>query len=313
MSFLIPNIFVILLFDLVFTAMMAAVSVYSLKITRKWNSQSTDDTQAELEKRSILISLIIRFITALKIPMLFLLIYSTEKMSVLPSGTACCYTVLSSTLYGKLLFLLTVINIFALAVWLIIDFYDHRSETSPYTVVKAKTALWIMPMIAAETALFIFTFIMTSVSQPEIYSAPASQPIGPEAQLISAFFLCLTYAVLTWGYLRGRYNFFYGTNIFFLLSAAISLVYLTGVYVYQAPVIRCPFCMLSDTYEQAGYFFFGFLFIGTASGLGAMVMKLISGTDKKHLIRTAIFFNTLYFLLSIYYPLRYLLINRVWL
>lgn len=313
MSFLIPNIFVILVFDIIFLAMMATVSVFSLKLINGWDQKSTSDAQTELEKQSTLVSLIIKFISAMKPPLFFMLIYASQKMSVLPAETACCNTVLTTAVYGKALFVFSVINMLSLAVWLVIDFYDQRSKDSPYTTAKAKFALWLTAAAAVETALFVFTFYMTSVFGDEIYYSDPSHAIGPESQLISALFLCLSYALLTWAYLRNKPSVYYFSNIFFFFSAAFSLVYLTGIYVYQTPVIHCPLCMLSDTYEQAGYFFFGFLFIGTASGLGAMAMKLISGEDKKYLIRTGIFCSTVYFLLSIYYPLKYLLVNGVWL
>lgn len=315
MSFLIPNIFALLAFNLVFIFLTSIATLNSLKIIKTWDISSTTESQYDLEKRNRLTTVIIKYIAVLKIPLFFLFIYASGKMAEVLPGAMCAAGAINATQYGKFLIYCSIFNIYLLTTWLIINFYDSRSEVMPFTVLKAKLIIAIFIALIIETVLFILNFTLVDPTMPVTCCNTifADSNINLPSQGISAALLVTSYGIMVFTY-RMRYNRAYSLiNFIFFFIAIISLIQFTGIYVYQMPTHKCPFCMLDDAYEQVGYFFYAFLYLGTVSGLGAYIMHKISGKTKKYLMRTSLLFNTLYFLLSIYYPIRYFILNHTWL
>lgn len=315
MSFLIPNVFVLLVFNLIFLFFLTIASSVSIRIIRRWSYDSTSEEQYDLERKSRLITVIVKYIAVLKIPLFFIFIYASGKMAEVLPGAMCAAGAVNATPYGQFLVYCTLLNIYLLSVWLIINYYDSKSETMPFTILKAKLTLAALAVMAAETVLFVLNFTLVDPAMPVsccnvIY---ADNNTHLPSEWVSAALFTAVYAVMLIAYKLRRTGLYSAFNVIFFFVSVIAMIQFTGIYVYQMPTHKCPFCMLDDAYEQVGYFFYAFLFLGTVSGIGMYVMNLLTGENKKYLLRTSIFFNTLYFLLSVYYPLKYYIINHTWL
>ena len=317
MSFLIPEVFVILAADLILLVFLTFAVVLAIGIARHWNLSDTSERQYRLEKRSVLVSVLVKYALAVKIPMFLLFIYSLDKLANLLPGAMCAAGTLNATPYAKYLLYLTVFNIYLSACWLVLDRCDGKSEIMPYTRLKNLFIPVIYVFFCAELALFILNFASIDPQTPvscctAIFSSDTS-PLMTLSGRNSAIIFCANFVLMIAAYFFRRY-FLYGLlNTAFIFTSVLSLILFTGTYVYELPTHLCPFCLLQSGYHYVGYLFYVLLFIGTFCGLSSLMMRAVSGLHDKKMLNLSVIFNSFYFLLSVYYPLSYYIRNHTWL
>lgn len=317
MSFLIPEILILFLCDIVFLVLLAVCLPFALRISKNWDINAPTEKQYAMERQSYLVGTIIRFVLILKIPLFMLFIFANDKLSGAITGAMCAAGVINATVYGKYLLYFKILNIYLFGLWLVISHFDFKCEKLPYVKLKFTLFTPIFILFCIEIALFLLNFSLLDPTIPVsccnvLFSGEQSVFLSIEGYKAFIIFGS-SFAVMSILYFLKAYRAYGVLTILYFFTSVLSLIVFTSTYIYELPTHKCPFCILQSGYYFIGYLFYALLFIGTFSGLAALAIRFISGQDNKTLLRTSFVSNTLYFLLSVCYPLFYYLRNHTWL
>ncbi len=317
MSFLIPEVYILFLSDIILLVFISISLFISAGIIRNWDFASSADRQYRLEKRSALVSVLIKYSLALKIPLFILFIYAEDKLADVLPGAMCAAGSVNATPYGKLLLYMKIFNIYFFSVWLVINRLDMKTEDLRYTRLKHMLIPFVFVCFAAELTLFVLNFAGIDPAVPvscctALFTSESSVflSIGGRNSFI---IFSINYVLLSLFFIFRRHTLYFITNFIYFFTSIISLILFTGTYVYELPTHLCPFCLLQGGYWYVGYLFYTLLFLGTFFGVSAFITKLVSGKSSEYIQRQSFIFNSLYFILSVYYPLSYFLSHRTWL
>jgi len=315
MSFLIPEIFIQLIIHAVSMFFLSVGFVISIRIIRRWDFSSSSAVQYGLEKQSYLISVLMKYIFIINIPVFLLFIFANDKLSAYLEGAMCAAGIVNATVYGKYLITVKIINLILYAAWLSLNRLDSKSETMAYTPLKSKLIPLIFVSFVSELILFILHFgsIDTTVAVSccnvifgdntsvfKTFSADYS------VQIYAAAFILLTLSALS-------RKLLILSNLLHLAAGISVLTYAVSPYIYELPTHKCPFCILQPEYGFIGYVFYVLIYAGTALGVSAGFISIISGKTPEKTVRYALIFNTAYMLLCLFFPLSYYLRNSTWL
>jgi hypothetical protein len=318
--FLNPNVQIILFIDFIFLFFLLISVVLSIELFLKWDFKSTSVLQYKLEKRSYLISTIIKYIFFLKLPLFLFFIYTVDGLSNIIIGAMCSAGVIDASSYGIPLLILKVVNLYFFGFWLIIHFGDLKHSDLPFTQMKFGFFIIASTLIIIEIILDFLMFNSIDLSSIAFCC-------GSLFSNTSTSYLAVLYALNNWDYF---YLFYFGyfltllfymkrndymfsiTNIFFLIIAIISLIMFFSTYIYELPTHHCPFCILQKEYYYIGYLLYISLFIGTFFGIGLVVANLVEA-DKVVYYKTSLVFTSLYMIIVSYYVVAYYYTNGVWL
>ena len=293
---------------------------FSVRILLYYDATATTPLQYRLEKQSYLVSTIIKFIFALKIPLFIFFIFTLDKISTMLPGAMCAAGVVNATAYGTPLLMLKILNLYLFAYWIVLNNEDMKFEDRRYLRLKFLVFVIAYLLLLVEILLQLTMFFSIDVSSVvDCCGAVFSTTNGTYmAALLGAkplFILSAFYgvfALIVFAYLIKNRYLFSLLNLFYLIIALVSLIAFFGTYIYELPTHHCPFCLLQKDYHYIGYFLYIFLFIGTFYGI---ILGVISFSKRECLqkFHISIIFDTLYLLGVSYYPLAYYMKNGVWL
>lgn len=316
-----PEIISLLALDTIFLFFSLIAFVLSLKIYFKWNILSTDVLQYELEKQSYLVSVIIKYIFFLKLPLFLFFIYTCDKLSSIITGAMCAAGVINSVNYGLYLIVFKILNLYLFGFWLLLHRKDTHNETQPYVKVKFLFFALAFFFFITEIILEISFFISLNISK--IVSC-----CGTLFSVTSTSYLSLLFKIDTSILLGGFYGSFLMISIayffkhritfilfngLFLLFAITSLIVFFSTYIYELPTHNCPFCLLQLDYYGIGYILYISLFMGTFYGFCGVLLDHLTQTLPIVSFKYSFAGNTLYVLIVTFYPLSYYFKNGVWL
>ena len=316
-----PEIISILVLDAIFLLFSIYAFTISLQIVRKWDLNSTTLYQYNLEKKSILVATIIKYIFMLKIPLFIFFVFTSDKISNVITGAMCAAGVVNSVSFGLPLFVFKIINLFIFGFWLVLHKVDMQDEKLPF--VKLKFTIFLVAFFLLITEIYYEVSFFNALDVDKIvsccgtlFSVSSSSGLSiifnlPNSVVISLFYGSLI--VLIVGYVIKNHIFFLISNFFFFIISIISLILFFGTYIYELPTHHCPFCFLQKDYYYVGYFLYITLFIGTFSGMSGAVIKLLKPTYKDNFYKISLIFNLLYSFSVSAYVVVYYLKNGVWL
>jgi len=315
-----PEVLTIDIVNLLFFIFASIAFYYSVKIVLKYDFNATTILQYNLEKRSYLVAIIIKFIFYIKILLFIFFVFTLDNISNILPGAMCGAGVVNATVYGNYLLILKIINLYIFAYWLVLNNEDMKSEKQIYLKLKFKVYIFayflLMLEIGLESMMF---FSIDTKSVVDCCGAIFSTTNGTymarllstsPSILLSSFYAVFVFIIFAY-IVKNRYLFSL-MNLLFIIISLITLIAFFGIYIYELPTHHCPFCMLQKDYNYVGYFLYIFLFIGTFYGI---VLGLIdfSKKDENVKYKISLFFTTLYVLFVSYYPLSYYVKNGVWL
>jgi hypothetical protein len=313
-----PEILTILILDILFLFFATIAFYLSLKISLYWDANATTKLQYSLEKKTHLSATIIKYIFAIKVPLLLFFVFTLDKISNVISGAMCAAGVVDATDYGSYLLVLKILNLYLFAYWIVLNNQDVKDENQPYVRQKFTLFLAFFVLLVIEIVLELIMFNAIDVSSVVdccgvIYSSSSSSYFSILLNLEPYILLSLFYGIyvlVVIGYIFKKKHLFSLMNLLFLIISLLTLISFFGTYVYELPTHRCPFCFLQSDYNYIGYLFYILLFVGTFSGL---VIEFIQFSQKEssRYYKISIFFNTLYVVVVTYYPVAYYLKNGV--
>ncbi len=316
-----PEIITLLTLDIIFLFFGIVALVLSLRISFKWNAASTASLQYILVKQSSLVSVIIKYIFMLKMPLFLFFIFTNDKLSAVITGAMCATGVINSVSFGMFLTLFKLLNLYLFGFWLFLNHADLSDEALPFTRLKFSLfCLFSIPLFV-EIALEIGFFSSLNISKivsccGALFSATSDSYVSllflVDSRLWAGLFLAF-FALAGIAYYFRQIPLFIVSNGLFLLMALIALMSFFSPYIYELPTHRCLFCILQKEYFFIGYFLYSFLFLGTFYGMGGGAMALLAQSKTTTFMRRSLFFNALYVGILLFYVGRYLLLNGVWL
>lgn len=316
-----PEIIAILMLDALFLFFALIAFVLSLRILFKWDIRSTQPLQYALEKQSYLVSVIIKYIFVLKLPLFLFYIFTCNKLSNIITGAMCASGVVNSVDFGLYLMVFKIINLYLFGFWLLLNNADMKEESSPF--VRMKFLFFVIAFIPLLLEIILEISFFASLNISKIVSC-----CGTLFSLTSASYLSLLFKVdssllvglfyffglmVLLGYVLKNIPIFIFANLMYVLFSLIALIVFFSPYVYELPTHHCPFCLLQQEYYGVGYILYVTLFVGTFYGLCGGILELLTHKGNTKFFKISLFFNVLYLGLVSLYPLAYYLKNGVWL
>lgn len=315
-----PEVIILLIEDFLLLIFNTIAVIIAYRIQKNFNLNDTSLKQYTLEKQTYLASYIIKFSLYLKIVSFLFFIFTLDKLSNIIPGAMCAVGVTTASDYGIYLLLLKIFNIYLYGFWLLINDNDMKQEDYPFTRIKFRYFIYIYFFFLLE--LIIQNLYLFDINPQElvsccgtVFNVTTTSLIGQLTQIPNIFSLPVFYIVFILliittikktVFLNGAFN------ILFLIAGIITLISFFGTYVYELPTHHCPFCLLQKDYYYIGYAFYAFLISGTFFGIANAFIKLLFKISLNY-CRISLFFNTLYTISVSIYPVRYYLVNKVWL
>ncbi len=280
--FLSNEIIVFLLIELILIVLMAISQVNIVTILRYWNFDATTVLQYALEKKNYLINTILYFTIVCKIILFIFFVKSLDALAEIVPGAMCCAGVVGSNNYGNVLLLLKILIIFGFGIWIIINKLDLSFVSFPYLKQKYYLFSFLFACVILEAILEILYFVNIPLTVPvfccsTVFEAP-KLPFGYTQTMLVMIFYSLFSAILVLNYLKHAMTSF-TCNLLFLFAAYYAITYFFGIYVYELPNHKCPYCMLQKEYFFIGYFIWGSLFLGVFFGISPFLLEVLT---KKH-------------------------------
>lgn len=316
-----PEIIAILTLDALFLLLGSLACVSALSILRHWDAHATTQLQYTLEKRSYLVSVIIKYIFTMKVPLFLFFIYTTDKLSAIITGAMCATGVINAVDFGFYLSIFKLLNLYGFGFWLLVYQCDMLHSTMPYTKLKLWLFCLLFIPLVAEIGLEILFFTTLNFSKIvsccgtlfSVASTSYSSLLFKVDGLVwVGFFYTFAFLVFVAYRLKNSVLMLF-SNMLYLIFAIISLIVFFSTYVYELPTHHCPFCLLQKEYYGMGYLLYSLLFLGTFSGIGGALLEQIIGVKQPIWFKRSLVFNLLYLLMISLYPLVYYIKNGVWL
>jgi len=276
-----PGIIALVLGSGITLVLLTYAAFLGVKILRRWDIGSSSEEQLSLERKTYLVSTLVRYGLAFEILSVFLFIYTADDLHNLLIGAMCATGSLNANPFGFPALYAKIAVFFLSSAWIALDSLDSKAEDYPLTRKKYTLLLLVVPAVSAGYVLQLLYFssidpnvitsccgVLFSEGGKNIGSSLASLPV----RQTEVFFFGAFAAVVAFGLAvmkSGRKLFIIPFSIlsaaFFGVSFA-SIISFISLYFYQIPTHHCPFDMLQAEYYYAGYPLYFTLFSGSFFG-----------------------------------------------
>ena len=263
------------------------------QIFRGWDYNSAEEKQFLLEKKTYLVSTVMKFALLTQILMLFLFEMAADELANVLPGAMCAVGTLSSNSYGFSLLNLKIVSFFVYFIWLMINYLDNQIESYPLVRKKYLVLMLIYPLAVAETILiFMFAFdldpsVITSCCG-SVYNEGSEGLGGSLSGAPAGFILPLFFSIIILLLLnrfvfnrrdaekKGLGNLLeFPLWIAFFITAIVVIISFISTYVYEILSHKCPFCFMGTEYHYYGDALYLCLFVATATGIAVGLLETI--------------------------------------
>ena len=205
-----------------------------------------------------------------------------------------------------------ILLIFGLGIWLVINKLDLQALNFPYLKKKYAIFIYLFVMILVELGIEISFFLQYPTKSAGLllfcYFSGSKATIGyTNFGLVSAFYV-LFFVILVLNFFKAKYGELRCKFVFLVLSY-YAITYFFGLYVYEQPNHKCPYCMLKGDYFYVGYLIWGSLFLGVFYGLMPYLVEIITKTNYSHKLKFSSVWLSVCVLICALYVLKYYLLR----
>lgn len=280
-----PSVLALVAGSLLSTGLLVYAGWWAAAIVRRWDLASGSALQLDLERRTALVSAIVRLVLLFQLSSLFLFVHTADGLAPLFTGAMCAAGVLLANGYGYPVLLLKVAGFLLAGVWLALDHLDAQAPDYPLIRIRYASLLAITPLFAAEALLQGAFFadlhpeVITSCCGSQFGSrggggAVSLAGLPPLATLVAGGgVLALAMAAGVAVRLTGRGALALGIAAALAIPTSVAaLISVISPYVYELPTHHCPFCLLQAGYHHLGYALYGALLCGGIAGMAVAVV-----------------------------------------
>jgi hypothetical protein len=277
-----PGILALLVGSCIVFVMMLFASLQGIRIIAGWDFRSSSEEQLNLERKTYLISSIIKYALGFEILSSLLFMYTVDDIHSLFVGAMCATGSLNANPVGWYALYAKIIIFFAASLWIVLNGLDQKAEDFP--LIRRKYAALIIITVLIGLDLFFEMRYFLGLN-PEVitsccgslFSAGTSGLAGELSSLsfrpvmaafygtvvvfIAAALLCLKSPAAALRYIVSILSLL----LFFVSIAA--MVSFISLYIYELPSHHCPFDIFQKGYHFIGYPIYISLFSGVLFGM----------------------------------------------
>ena len=277
-----PAIIALVLASLIATLLVASSMPFAVRVLRRWDLASGSEAQLEMERRTYLVSTLLKVVLVSEAAALVLFVFNADRMASLFTGAMCAVGTLKVDAYGFPALYLKMTVFFLSAGWLTLNHVDNMGWDYPLIRLKYMALLVIAPVLAAAAGVQLAYFlglradVITSCCSTLFSGNGITVTNNALTAMPHWLALSLLAGSLTAVGVSGAHFLIRGSGgvAHAVLSAAAFLIGLAAVvstvsvYVYELPHHHCPFCLLKQEYGHVGYALYLPLFVAAACGMG---------------------------------------------
>lgn len=265
----------------------------ALRVVRHWNPESSSSRQLALEKKTYLVTSVVRLVLFAEIVGAALFIFTASGLAEKLQGAMCAYGALNSNDYGFAALGVKSVGLFAFGYWLSLDSLDRSVRGHPFVVTKYRAFLLMLPLVLLDLGVTAAYFVGID---PQVVTSCCSTSFSAAAGFDSSFrgvleplyvfaaFLGLvaaTQVLRLRGTGRGAYAFSAAALGAFFAGAA-SLTVFVAPHVYEV-IHFCPFDLLLPEHGYVGYPMYLALFAGGVYGVVPAALQPFHGAAGEEL------------------------------
>jgi hypothetical protein len=263
---------------------------HAAEIVRGWDLSSGSERQLQLERRTYLVSTLLRWVLAFELVSVFLYVYTADALAPLFTGAMCAAGSLKAGSGGYAVLVLKLVGFVAAGLWLVLNAADERGRDYPLVRRKYGALLAIAPLLVAEAWLLFGYF---GSLRPNVITSCCGSLFSQAGTGVGSDLAALSHRAAAAGLMGTAGGSVLAALAFrrwawagwalALLSAAALPVSLAAVvswispYVYELPTHHCPFCILQREYRFVGYPLYAALLGGSVAGMGVGVLMPFRG------------------------------------
>ncbi len=261
---------VLLFTQLLLLTILSVAIIFTLKILWNYKRGATTALQYKIEKQAYLIIVIIQVVLLIKILLVPFFAYTLNELANILPGAMCGAGVINSNGYGDSALFLQMLIIMSASLWLVLNSEDQKRLDAPYFRVKLIFFIFIYILFLLEVFSEMSFFINLDTTESvqccsSIYGQDDSSrslfASMPYLEVMGIFYVAYGVVLLS-AFFKKRVALFLSSSAFAYI-AYYAIVYAFGLYIYELPTHKCPFCMLQSDYYYVGYFIFTSLFVAT--------------------------------------------------
>lgn len=311
----------------VFVIIRAAYT--GVRVVRFWDASADTPLQIRLESEIWLSSTLMEYGLVFQIFSLVLLVVAADCFASFLPGAMCATGSFLANDYGMKGLGLKLASVFFYGFWILIHRLDICSPNYPLVRLKNIYLLLLCPLLLADMTvqtLYLSALhpdIITSCcgivfQKPDVAIPGLSQQMASFTSVTIFYGACLLLLLAAVKKNRlSRWLLVAGSCALFPAGLWIVTTFVSP-YVYAMPHHRCPFCLLHAEYNFVGYPLFLSLYIASFAGMGIGLLGLFSANSDlesfvsvfQNQLRRLLFVSLFLFItLSLFYPLRYLVLG----
>ncbi|WP_020677450.1 hypothetical protein [Geopsychrobacter electrodiphilus] len=285
-----PGVLALLVGGLVSLLMLSYGALLGLQVARRWNPEGAEAEQLELERRSWLVAVLVRWAIIFEALSLLLFIYTVEVIHPMFVGAMCATGTLNANPIGWHLIWIKLLLFLLGSFWMVVNHLDLQLPSAPLTRLKFLALLPLLPLVYADLYLTCSYFFGL---EPEVITSccgalfssggsglAAEMTSFPLRPMIIIFYLvsvlfALLLLVCRYASWRGWRTLLALNALAFGAVALASVVSFISVYYYQLPSHHCPFDLLQGHYYFIGYPLYFCLFGALLCGLIPQLLFLL--------------------------------------
>ena len=277
-----PGILALLVGSCIVFVMMLYASIQGISIISGWDFQSSSEHQLNLERKTYLISSIIKYALGFEVLSTLLFIYTVDDIHDLFVGAMCATGSLNANPIGWYALYSKIIVFFSASLWIVLNSVDQKAEDFPLIRQKYSALIFIAILIGLDLFFEMRYFLGLD---PEVITSCCGSLFSSASAGMAGELSSLSIRPMIWAFystviiyiaaallcMKSRTAFLrYAVTVLSLFLFGISIaaiVSFISLYIYELPSHHCPFDIFQRPYHFIGYPIYLSLFCGVLFGL----------------------------------------------
>ena len=277
-----PGILALIIGSTIVFVMMLYASIEGIRIISSWDFKSSSEHQLNLERKTYLISSIIKYVLGFEVLSTLLFIYTVDDIHSLFVGAMCATGSLNANPIGWYALYSKILVFFCASLWIMINNLDQKAEDFPLIRPKYSALIFITILIGVD--LFFETRYFLGLN-PEVITSccgslfsDTSSGIAGELSSLSARPMMWTFYIAVVIFISAALLCMKSQAAFLRYVTAVLSIFLFGIsiaamisfislYIYEMPSHHCPFDIFQRNYHFIGYPIYISLFCGVFFGI----------------------------------------------